>query len=470
MSDMLNLFFRIILRSPCLILLIMFSVTSSSHAEIIAYPSPPGLTTSDDFTVEINGQIVWTEKLESNMDLTSLPSWFTSTPYTKLPQQVNIVNFSCSEPISVTITVREPIVSYVIRPKSRGIQAQKEGSTLSFRLPGPCKLYIEINDFAALCFFANPPEDNPPEPDDNQVIFFGPGVHTPGMMTLNDNETLYIAGGAVVYGAITGEPNNARVLGRGILDGSYKHRLVQLTNSSNVEFNGVILRNGRGWQNTLINCTDITYRNVKVISFGNSGDGINPLGSNNVTIEDCFLRCTDDCIAVKAPDEKHGIDGINIINNIMIGYAFSDGLTIGFETNGPEIKNVTVKNCDIIISRGGSRVDGHSAFSIICDGPALISNIRFENIRVEENMLKLFELHITDGTQYGVNPPGHIRGVYLKDIQWEVEKPIILNGFDSQHIVEDVTFDNCTVAGKLLTTTHDAPFKMNEFVKDVKFK
>ena len=86
MSDMLNLFFRTIHRSSCLILLIMFSVTSPSLAEIVVYPSPPGLTTSDDFTVEINGQIVWTEKLESNMDLTSLPSWFTSEPYTKLPQ------------------------------------------------------------------------------------------------------------------------------------------------------------------------------------------------------------------------------------------------------------------------------------------------------------------------------------------------------------------------------------------------
>ena len=448
----------------------MFSVSSPSLAEIIVYPSPPGLTTSDDFTVEINGQIVWTEKLESNMDLTSLPSWFTSEPYTISPQQVNIVNFSCSEPLSVTITAKEPIVSCVIRPKSRGIQAQKEGNTLSFRLPGPGKLYIEINKLPALCFFANPPEKNPPEPDDSQVTYFGPGVHTPGMMTINDNETLYIAGGAVVYGAISGEPSNVRVLGRGILDGGYQHRLVQLTNSSNVEFNGVILRNGRGWQNTLINCNDIIYHNVKVISFGNSGDGINPLGSKNVTIEDCFLRCTDDCIAVKAPDEKQGVDGINVINNIMIGYAFSDGLTIGFETNGPEIKNITVKNCDVLISRGGSRVDGHSAFSIICDGPAWISDIRFENIRIEENMLKLFELHITDGTQYGVNPPGHIRGVYLKDIQWEVEKPIILNGFDSQHIVEDVTFDNCTVAGKRLISTNDTPFKMNEFVKDVKFK
>jgi hypothetical protein len=42
---------------------------------------------------------------------------------------------------------------------------------------------------------------------------------------------------------------------------------------------------------------------------------------------------------------------------------------------------------------------GPAAFSIICDGPAWISDVLFEDIRVEERVEKLFEINITDGTK-----------------------------------------------------------------------
>jgi hypothetical protein len=85
-------------------------------------------------------------------------------------------------------------------------------------------------------------------------------------------------------------------------------------------------------------------------------------------------------------------------------------------------------------------------------------------------VLKLFELHITDGSKYGIDPPGHIRGVSLRDISWAVEKPIVLKGFDSQHMVEDVTFENCTVAGRLLQSVQDPPFEIDEYIQNIVFK
>ena len=220
----------------------------------------------------------------------------------------------------------------------------------------------------------------------------------------------------------------------------------------------------------LTECKNVSYRHVKVISFGNSGDGINPVGSQNVAIENCFLRCTDDCIAIKELAENQIVDNIRVRNCTMIGFAFADGITIGFETNGSEIKNVRVENCDILISRGGSMVDGHSAFSIICDGPAWIRDIHYENIRVEKDVLKLFELHVTDGTKYQADPPGRIQGIHLKNISWAAAKPIILKGFNEQHLVGDITFENCAIAGEPLQSPEHPVFQINEFVSDVKFK
>ena len=441
-----------------------------ARAGVVSYGPVPGLTTSDEIGVTVNGAAVWVEGYSSNFRVEQVPDWFVSQEYTRPPQRVNIASFSGPGPMEVEVRAHKPIESYAIRPASRKIEGTCDGRVLRFRLAGPDKLYIEIKGLAPLCFFANPPEENAPSATEENVIYFGPGVHRPGPITLQDNQTLYIAGGAVVYGAINGSPKHAKVLGRGILDGEYKQRLVQLAGASDVRFEGVILRNGRSWQNTLTECDNITYENVKVISFGNSGDGINPVGSRDVTIRNCFLRCTDDCIAIKAPGEKQMVERINVLDNTLIGYAFADGVTIGFETNGPYIRNVLVRNCDILIARGGNRVDGHSAFSIICDGPAWITDVRYEDIRVEAEVLKLFELHVTDGTKYQNDPPGHIRGVYLKDIRWAADRPIIVKGFDEQHVVEDVTFDNCSVAGKPLQGKADASFEGNDYVRGLEFK
>lgn len=446
-------------------LLAVFGLVAVTNGGVIRYGPVPGLTTSDERAVTVNGDDVWVEGYSSNFRPDQVPDWFLSQEYTRPPQRVNIANFSCSGAMDVEVRTHKPIESYTIRPTSRQIEGTCDGKILRFRLPGPDRLYVEIKGLTPLCLFANPPEENVPSATDESVVYFGPGVHRPGPITLKDNQTLYIAGGAVVYGAINGSPRHAKVLGRGILDGEYKQRLVQLNKASDVRFEGVILRNGRSWQNTVTECDNITYENVKVISFGNSGDGINPVGSRDVTIRNCFLRCTDDCIAIKAPGKMQTVERIHVLDSTLIGYAFGDGVTIGFETNGPYIRNVLVRNCDILIARGGNRVDGHSAFSIICDGPAWITDIRYEDIRVEAEVLKLFELNVTDGTKYQNDPPGHIRDIYLKDVRWAADRPIILKGLDGEHLVERVTFDNCSVAGKPLHREADASFQVNDHVR-----
>jgi hypothetical protein len=156
----------------------------------------------------------------------------------------------------------------------------------------------------------------------------------------------------------------------------------------------------------------------------------------------------------------------------MVGWACSDGVTIGFELNGGPVENIFVKNCDILYARGGGKTNGHSAFSIVCDGPAWIRNIHYEDIRVEEQVeFKNLEFIVTDGTLYGIDPPGHIKGVYLRNIQWENPgKPFIISGYSPDNMIEDITFDNCRVAGKLLRSINDANFRIDEFTRNINFQ
>ncbi|MBL7697473.1 MAG: hypothetical protein JNK79_04925 [Chitinophagaceae bacterium] len=448
------------------IIVVLMTFISSNHlsAQVVTYPAPPGLTTSPDFSVKANDKTIWVEKIGSNVH----------TPQYALyggieMEYLNVANFSCAGKVTLTITASSTIHSFVIRPKNLNLKADVNGRNLSLTIAGPQKLYIEINNLPHLAIFANPVEVNPPKPGDPGVTYFAPGVHNPGTINLKSNQTIYIAGGAIVNANVRGSNlRNVKIIGRGLLQGN-----VKISGTTNLEVNGIFIRNTKGWTNTLTDCHHSVYRNVKVFGYEDiySVDGINPVSCKDFTIDDCFMRCRDDCVAIKSMDYKLSVDSIRVINCLLVGWANSDGVTIGFELNGGPVQNILVKNCDIVYARGGGRTGGHSAFSIVCDGPARVQNIRYEDIRVEENVeFKNLEMIVTDGTLYGTDPPGHISNVYFKNIQWENgSKPFIFTGYSSNNAIEDITLDNCTVGGKKITSTGDAIFKITPYVRRIKF-
>ncbi|MDX2188183.1 MAG: glycosyl hydrolase family 28 protein [Opitutaceae bacterium] len=440
---------------------------ASLAASGLAFAGPvPGLKTSETYQVTANGKAVWTEHLRSTLDIPAMPDWFTKGPHVAVPQDIHITDFEATGPVDIVVELPAPAGKVVLKPLSRGITPTIEGNRFSFQLPGPDKVYIEVEGHAPLALFANKPF---PMPGSTPATFaFGPGTHEVGYLTLKDNDSVYLAPGAVVYGGIRASgAKNLRVYGGGILDGGNRFEsMVKLEDCENIQFEGITTRNGIGWTNTLIRCRNVSYRGVKVISFGPAGDGIDPLNSSNVEISDSFFRCTDDCIAIKAPDYTVASSNIRIHDNTMVGFAYADGVTIGFELNAPSISNIEVWNCDVILARGGSMVQGHSGFSIICDGPARVHDILFRDIRVEQVEFKLFELQCTYGKHYGDDPPGNIENVTIRNVSWAHEAPIVLQGFSPENRVRQVRFENCTVAGKPLAQMKHL-IRKNEFVEGV---
>ena len=418
-------------------------VAGISAISAVAAPTS-GLVTCSNLTLEVNGAPVWVENLTKACP-PDAPDWFRYNTSNNLA--VNIASFTCTNASTLSLHLERPVKALTIRPKSLQVAVTGKDRDWSLALPGPCKLYVEAEALPPLLVFADPPESDP-APDPAKTRIFGPGAHDPGLITLGDNARVYLAPGAVVYGGFRGKPKNARVFGRGILDGSkLSSSMVQLDGASNVVVEGIIMRCGKAWQNTLQNCDGVTYRNVKILSFVPYGDGIDPVCSRNIRIENCFFRCSDDCIAVKAMRGGPKVSGITVQDCIMAGYNFSDGFTIGYEAVTDVIEDITVKNCDILYARGATKAGQHSAFSIICDGPATIRNVTFEDIRVEENITRMFELNVTDGKFYSQAPPGRIQGVRLKNITWEKACPILITGHNAEHLVEDVVFEGCRVAG-----------------------
>ncbi|MFP4140641.1 MAG: glycosyl hydrolase family 28 protein [Phycisphaerae bacterium] len=397
---------------------------------------------------------------------------------------VHIARWIAAEPADVRIDTDGPVGDVRISPASRDVQPSHAKSSVELTAPAAGAVWIETTGRDPLVLLADPPVESVPEADGANVTVFGPGEHDVGLLELQDGQTLFLAAGAVVYGGLIGSPKDVAIVGRGVLDAGRlerPHKAIELVEARNVLVDGIVVRNSPCWTTAPMWCENVAYRNVKIFSNGRNGDGIDVVASRNVTIENCFFRCTDDCISLKSHvdprflSQSRGVENAGNIENVrvtgcvMVGWSASDGFTVGFESRGDYTRNIHVSDCDVIYARGDNHAGGHSAFSLICDGPTTISEVVFENMRVEETVLKNFDIFITDGQKYTMGDPGHVHDVVIRNCHWDADRPILLRGHDGDHRVRGVRFEGCTVAGKPLTAPDAADVQINEFVDDVTF-
>jgi len=372
----------------------------------------------------------------------------------------------------IVLTVPENIQKFSILPKSAGIKGKAKGNTLSFTARGRKKLHIQVNDLPCLELTTDDPEDPASKPTDKATYHFEPGEHVVGDIVLKSGESVRIEEGAIVHGDIVGEGDNITISGRGILHGTTR---IEYCNQLNVR-DVTICNSVFSWTNALVCCTNSSFRNVKVYSCAAkwSQDGINPVSCKNFTIEDCFIRTIDDCIAIKSfvCDKKGdmGSHNITVKGCTLVGWNCADGITMGFELNGGEVKDILVQNCDILKAKGYGATGGHSAFSIVCDGTAEVHHVTFDDIRVTSDIdPKNLELIITNGKLYGDEAPGQMHDITLRNIQWSNDTlPLIIEGRE-EHVIRNVVFENCSIAGKPIRSKEDAPFKIN-YAENILFK
>ncbi len=473
----------------CAVLGSLATTAVSQEAMVVTYPAPQGAAKANDFAVKVNGKEIFVYD----------------------SQVAAFAYFSFGGKATVSVIPDRNVEKVDIRPKSRAVAYSVEGRTMTFELDRPCNLSVEINGDIKrpLFLFANPLEQDPPKPSDGNVRYFEAGkIHEAGEIKLTSGQTLYIAGGAIVRGRIRAEgAKNIRVLGRGILDGSdrdYKTQMVKLSGCSNVEFNGIIVFNSFGWTLVPVKSDNVRFFDVKVVGWRDNDDGVDIVGCHNLSVESCFLRTKDDCIAVKASpayfeEGESGlcnVEGIRVIDSVLWNAEWGNAMEIGFELQTGTIRDVLFRNCDIIhVERGGT-------FTIHNGDFATVENVRFENIRVEDSRDKLIELRVglsiysadcpwefarqnpqrkksplgqwlaldAEQQQKHAACRGHIRNVHFKDIAVtgpELAKSY-LRGYDDTHSVEDVVIENLQFNGWRIMSPDAGNFTI-ETARNVQF-
>lgn len=469
--------------------LVFVWVTAAWLAELAAagtvtiWPAPEGEDLSRAFTVAVEGQetpVYIARVAPENPELRwkAMDDKANSADYY---ENAAFTTFGMDGAVEVVVTCPEPVDSARVLPTSLGIAPRVEGRCVHITMAEPQSLTLEVNgDWVhSLHILANPPEPDPPRQDDPNVIYFGPGIHEVTHLEVGSGQTLYVAGGAVVRGVIgPDEPfrissysglktysptfhlrgENITVRGRGIIDGSLSTthaRNLMLVEGADIRLEGVILRDSSTWNIPIRRSDRVTVRNVKILGYRANSDGIDICNSRDVLVEDCFIRTLDDLIVVKT-DRGAGAAQRIVARNCVLWNEVAHALSVGAELR-EDVADVLFTDCDVIHDKGRE----WTLRVYHCDA-ARITNIRFENLRIEESP-RLISLWIDKAFWTRDEQRGHIDGVVFRNIVAPAAR-IELNGFDAEHAIENVLFHDVTVGGRPLEA---ADIHQDEFVRGV---
>jgi hypothetical protein len=379
-----------------------------------------------------------------------------------------VADFACisfAGTVEIEVEIGGPVTSAFVQPLSRGIQASIAENKIRLTLDAPVNLQIEINGLKPLHFYGNPLEQNPPWAGDPSVLYFKGGqVYEVGTLQLKDNQTLYLEGGAILKGALFAtRAKNIRVCGRGVLDGSYyrddRHvRSIVLDHCENVVIEDIIIIEPTTWMVVLGASRQLKITNIKEIGQVISSDGIDIVGSKDVLIDGCFLKNNDDCVVIKSqlsklPDGEQvdwieDVDNIVVQNCVFMNDGAGNAMEIGHELRCDSIRNITFRNIDVL------HVHGHGAvFSIHNSDHALVSDILWEDIRIEHCFDLFIDFRVFESRWGRDDQRGSIQNVHLKNIRWKRSTynpgytKSLIGGWDAATpvrnvLIEDLYFDD----------------------------
>lgn len=387
------------------------------------------------------------------------------------------------------------IRSAVILPKCLGISCEIKGQSIEFGAQHSCNLTIEINGQykVPLTISINPPETMVPDKNDPNVIWFDAGIHKLDRVVLEDNQIVYISGGAILQANQPKEDEeklvendwagqvvyhdffeakgkkNITIMGRGIIDTSmlkwHARCTIHIEDCQNVTIKDVTMNGAASWTLALFRLNGVQVDNIKLFGYRENSDGIDIVSSENICVRNCFVRTGDDAICVKAMIAPPVVGGKNIlVEKCTIWNDKVRCLGITCESVN-DISNVIFRDCDILYSFAEWCNELGSLCIILCDS-ATISNIVFEDIRIRHEVSYAINCTILKDKWSSELKVGHIHDIIFKNITTAPNTPICLYGFDEAHMVEDIIIQNLKSGDNYITDLKLV--QCNSFTRNIK--
>ncbi len=435
--------------------------------KIVTYPVSDIIPNNKDFTVKVRVQGgKWIDLYEYEVQVDA-----------HKVQRSSMVTFDFEGTVEIALTSNnQKIRTARIRPLSYNIPYKIKKNTVSFLLSKPTDISVEINGdiFHNLQIFTNAPENSLPNLKDPNLIYLGPGVHKADSLSLKSNQSLYLAGGAVLTGKVVCDKvKDIRIFGRGILYKGY--RGIQITHSNNISVEDLIFINPTHYTIFGGQSTNLNISGIRSFSAKGWSDGIDLMSCTNVIIDSVFMRNSDDCIALYGHRWDYYGDCRNVtVQNSTLWADVAHPIMIGTHGN-PEpgksevIENLIFNNIDIL-NHDEPQINYQGCMTINVSDENLARNIRFENIRVEDfQQGQLFNLRVTFNKKYALAPGRGIENVLFKDITYTGKTPgiSIIEGYSESRGIKNITFENLTINGVEISSRMVRPghMKFSDFAK-----
>lgn len=517
-----------------LTLLMCYFYGNKSHAQtqdsdttapiIIPYAPTAGLSAlaNDDFSVQVRlkNKSNWVELYEYLTYVNSSSSDNLKDSSTKS----SFVNFDFEGEIVVKVTCNYcakkglPISSKttLIRPLSRKIEytIDNKAKSIEFTLTKPENLSIEINGdrYRNMHLFSNIPDPGPPgNPDDYTSVDEMMAALQKNKGRKNDfdkvwyyakkdNEVIYIGGNEVFRGGIRIDgKNNVTIRGRGIIDhqGMDKNfsnknfpdgydflKCIKIKNTTGTTVDGIILNDAQ--QNPIHSDgnKNLTIKSLKSISQVKWGGSIYISSANGVTVDNCFLRSSDDCIPITPIFNGTTGQTKNVtIKNTSLYADVAHPIVLGWVGSNKAkrkgvIDNVLFENIDILEHDEGMEYY-QGAIAIHCGEENNCQNITFRNIRIEDfSNGSLLNLIVEPKWGNLVSTDGYrVQNITFDSIVYNGsgEKRSKILGLNNCRYVSGVHFNNVWINNKRIDNLKDYKigskngFKTNKYIYDITF-
>lgn len=455
----------------------------TATAKLRAMPVPDGQASSSDFSVRarVPGG-VWRD---IGVYATAIDLHAPSTAAMALLQ--------ASGPVEISVTaLTEPMRTVRVRPGGAGIRpvVSADQRTATFTMRGPGNLSVEPNDdtHGNLQLFVNPIQADAPTRSGPGVIYYGPGIHDiPGdhVVKVPSDTTVEIAAGAVVHGAFTvGRARNVIVGGSGVIDPSPYFNPegdtagVFVNGSSNVGVRDITILRGQNGGVTLTDARDVVVENVKEINADRYSDGIDIMSSHNVLVEGCFLRTSDDSIAIWATSPWIGAGSTSdvTVRNTVLWPDLAHGVLIGpfgKASRDESISGIDFQNVDVL-EQNESNPQYAGALALNAGDNLALRDIRFDDVRIDHIPNgHAFDVRVFTNPDYRTAPGRSIRNVLFRNVTVPAEPggPSVVSGYSADRTVDGVVFENVRrEGGPAWTSAVKSDVDVGPFAENVVFQ
>lgn len=454
----------------------LFATLASAglRAETTIYPAPQGEAVEGFYEVKVDGKpldIYSAQDQEPGSD----EYYFTS--------------FDFDKKVKIEISAPFSLAAATVAPERFGVRVVEQNANKAvLEAEKPFQISFEPNGrVKPLLIFGCAPEIDAPKPGDENVVYFGPGVHRPGKVVLTDGQTLYLAGGAVVKGAVLARGKDIVVRGRGVLAGEEAPRfqgpgrfMLDCVGCENLTVRDITFRNPWSWTFVLSGCDGATIDGVKICgSRMINDDALDLVNSRNIIVKNCFFRTQDDSIAVK------GLGGAACekiwIEDCVFWTDRANIFRVGYECQCDGMRDIYAKNIDVLYYsvnyRDPSEYWANALIWLQPNQETTIENCYFENFSVRSDggdMIALMAKPMSCSYGEFENPtPGRLKNCGLINFNVWGEKgdfngTIFIQGASPESSVDGLRFEKIVYFGE--TVRKDSPaVQIGDFAENIEF-